>query len=64
MAKKLANKKTKELLSDAEIREKGLSKDDFTSTWNGRLYIIDPAKSEIAKKSSIAKKGEYAIKVR
>ncbi|MBS3157204.1 DNA-directed RNA polymerase subunit E'' [Candidatus Woesearchaeota archaeon] len=64
MAKKLANKKSKELLSDSDIREKGLNKEDFTPTWNGRLYIVDPAKSEIAKKSSITKKGEYAIKVR
>lgn len=64
MAKKLANKKTKELLSDSEIREKGLSKDDFTPTWNGRLYVVDPVKSEIAKKSNIDKRGEYAIKVR
>ncbi len=64
MAKKLADKKTKELLSESEIRERGLSKEDFTSSWNGRLFIIDPAKSEIAKKIGINKKGEYAIKAR
>lgn len=64
MAKKLADKKTKELLSEAEIRERGLSKEDFTPSWNGRLFIIDPAKSEIAKKIGINKKGEYAIKSR
>ena len=64
MAKKLADKKTKELLSEAEIRERGLNKEDFTSSWNGRLFIIDSAKSEIAKKIGINKKGEYAIKAR
>lgn len=64
MAKKLANKKTKELLSELEIRSKGLNKDDFTPGWNGRLYVIDPSKSEISKKIGINKKGEYAIKAR
>lgn len=64
MSRKLANKKTKELLSETEIKEKGLSKENFTSTWNGRLFIMDPDKSEVAKKIEAKKKGEYAIKVR
>ena len=34
------------------------------TSWQGRLYILDPNKSCIAKKISIAVKGEYAIKVR
>ncbi|MFH1181971.1 MAG: transcription elongation factor subunit Spt4 [Candidatus Woesearchaeota archaeon] len=36
----------------------------FTNTWQGRINVIDPSKSEIAKKCAIAAKGDYAIKVR
>ena len=33
-------------------------------TWKGRLIVINPDKSEIAKKIGITVKGEYAIKCR
>jgi len=36
----------------------------MTDNWQGRLYILDADKSEIAKKIDIKQKGEYAIKVR
>ena len=36
---------------------------DFNENWKGRVYIIDAEKSEIAKKTNIKQKGEYAIKV-
>ena len=36
----------------------------FTTSWQGRLHILDTNKSEIAKKIGISVKGEYAIKVR
>ena len=39
-------------------------KKQFTTNWQGRLCILDPKKSEIAKKIGIAVKGEYAIKIR
>ena len=64
MGKKLASKTTKLLLDESDIRKKELNKDDFSPTWQGRIFIIDPAKSEIAKKLDIKQKGEYAIKVR
>lgn len=64
MAKKLASKTTKLLLDESDIRKKELNKDDFSPTWQGRIFIIDPVKSEIAKKLDIKQKGEYAIKVR
>lgn len=35
----------------------------FTESWKGKLAIIDPENSEIAKKLGITVKGEYAIKV-
>jgi len=36
----------------------------FSSNWQGRIYILNPEKSEIGKKIGITVKGEYAIKVR
>jgi RNA polymerase subunit RPABC4/transcription elongation factor Spt4 len=36
----------------------------FTTTWQGRLNVLDGSKSDIAKKCNITTKGEYAIKVR
>ena len=36
----------------------------FSTNWQGRIYIVDPNKSAIAKKIGIKVKGEYAIKVR
>jgi len=64
MAKKLASKTSRLLLDETEIRKKELNKDDFSSTWQGRIFVIDPEKSEIAKKLNIKERGEYAIKVR
>ncbi|RMD57873.1 DNA-directed RNA polymerase subunit E'' [Candidatus Woesearchaeota archaeon] len=31
--------------------------------WKGRIYIVQPENSDIAKQLSITKEGEYAIKV-
>lgn len=36
----------------------------FTESWKGHIYIVDPAKSFIAKKMGITVKGEYALKIR
>lgn len=36
----------------------------FSDNWKGRIFIMDPNKSEIAKKISVTAKGEYAIKVK
>ena len=36
----------------------------FSTSWQGRLNIIDAGKSIIAEKINIKSKGEYAIKVR
>ena len=37
---------------------------DLTTSWNGRIIIINHEKSEIAKKININSDGEYAIKVK
>lgn len=36
----------------------------FSTNWQGRLYVIDANKSVIAEKINIKSKGEYAIKIR
>lgn len=36
----------------------------FSTNWQGRIYVLDSHKSSIAKKININLKGEYAIKVR
>ncbi len=64
MAKKLASKKDRRILSEADIRELNLDKNDFTSSWQGRIYVYDVQQSQVAQKVGITEKGEYAIKVR
>ena len=64
MVRKLASKMNKKLLSEAEIKEQGLDKSDFTTSWQGRIFISDVQRSTIAKNIGITEKGEYAIKVR
>jgi DNA-directed RNA polymerase subunit E" len=36
----------------------------LTENWKGRVIIINPEQSEIARKLQIKKKGTYAIKAR
>jgi len=36
----------------------------FTEAWKGRVIIINPEQSEIARKLQIKQKGAYAIKAR
>lgn len=36
----------------------------FSTNWQGRIFVADAAKSEIAKKIGIEVKGEYALKCR
>ena len=38
--------------------------DQFSTNWQGRIAIIDVAKSKIAAKLGITERGEYAIKVK
>ena len=36
----------------------------FSTSWKGRIIILNPEQSEIAKKLKIQRKGTYAIKTR
>jgi DNA-directed RNA polymerase subunit E" len=38
--------------------------ENLTINWKGKVHIIDPEKSKIAKIMGVQAKGEYAIKVR
>lgn len=40
------------------------SSSNFTTSWQGRVYVVDAARSDIAQKVGITIKGEYAIKIR
>ena len=62
MAKKEACKRCK-LFVDGDVCP-SCNSNSFTSSWQGRLYVIDAAKSMIAEKIGIKMKGEYAIKIR
>jgi RNA polymerase subunit RPABC4/transcription elongation factor Spt4 len=64
MAKELAHKKTKELMTEKEIFEKKLDRTEFTDSWKGRIIVLNPEKSEIAKNIKITKAGEFAVKTR
>ncbi len=39
-------------------------RDSFSTSWQGRLVIIDTNNSHIAKELGVTEAGEYAIKVR
>jgi len=64
MSRLLASKKTKEILSQPEITAQKRPESEFTTSWQGRIAIIDHERSRIAKELEIQKPGEYAIKVR
>ena len=64
MAKQLAHKKTKQLLTASEITEKKLNIGEFSENWQGRIFFINAKKSTIADKMDVDENGEYAIKVR
>lgn len=38
--------------------------DQFITNWQGRINVVDADKSYVAKRTGIAAKGEYAIKVK
>ncbi len=56
-------KKTKKFMDDPNFKDHKADQGTTTS-WQGRVYVLDPEKSEIGSKMSFSEKGEYAIKVR
>jgi DNA-directed RNA polymerase subunit E" len=62
MAKKKACKKCKLFVEGDTCPSCGST--NFTTSWQGRLFIKDVEQSMIAEKVEVKVKGEYAIKVR
>jgi DNA-directed RNA polymerase subunit E" len=62
MSKKKVCKRCKMFVEASECPNCKTSQ--FSNNWQGRMAIIDPVRSNIAKKIGITSKGEYAIKVR
>ena len=60
--KKKVCKKCKMLIDGNECPN--CKSNQFSTNWQGRLYIVDPNKSLVAEKIGLKAKGEYAIKVR
>jgi len=56
-----AVKATKEILDTAEEQNK-YDSDQLTDNFKGRLVVLNPEQSEIAKNLKITKKGNFAIK--
>ncbi|MFH1802011.1 MAG: transcription elongation factor subunit Spt4 [archaeon] len=60
MAKQKACKKCKTIFSGAKCPKCG--SEEFSDAFKGRVFILNPEDSEIAKKLKIKEKGEYAIR--
>ncbi|PIN81424.1 DNA-directed RNA polymerase subunit E'' [Candidatus Woesearchaeota archaeon CG10_big_fil_rev_8_21_14_0_10_32_9] len=56
-------RKTKKFLDDPNFKEHKPAS-GTTTNWQGRIYVVNPEKSAIAKIMGLEEKGEYAIKVR
>jgi len=61
MAKEKACKNCKLIYEGSACPNCG--KSDVTDTFKGKVEIVDPEKSELAKELKVNKKGLYAIKI-
>jgi len=62
MAKKKACKKCKMIVTGEQCPN--CKSDQFSTNFQGRVYIVDPNKSIVGQNMGFEAKGEYAIKVR
>ncbi|MFP4567400.1 MAG: DNA-directed RNA polymerase subunit E'' [Candidatus Woesearchaeota archaeon] len=56
-------RKTKKFLDDPNFKDYK-PPGGTTTNWQGRIYVVNPEKSDIAKIMGLEDAGEYAIKVR
>jgi len=61
MAKQRSCKRCKTIFEGKDICPKCDSK-DFLEGYKGRIVVLDPEKSEIAKELNLKDKGEFAIR--
>jgi DNA-directed RNA polymerase subunit E" len=64
MTKKKVCKKCKIFVEKDQCPVCGAQGSQLSTSWQGRINIIDKDKSQIAQNMEIEKNGEYAIKVR
>lgn len=56
-------KKTKKFMDDPNFKDhKAIS--GTTNNWQGRFFVVDPEKSDLAKIMGFEERGEYAVKIR
>lgn len=56
-------KKTKKFMDDPNFKDhKAIS--GTTNNWQGRIFVVNPDKSDVAKIMGLEERGEYAIKIR
>ncbi len=60
MAKKKACKQCKTIYTGAKCPKCGAN--ETTDSFKGRIFVLNPSESEIAKNINVKDKGEYAIK--
>jgi RNA polymerase subunit RPABC4/transcription elongation factor Spt4 len=56
-----ASKVTKEIVESSKYKD--YPEDELTDNFKGRIVVVNPEQSEIAKNLKINKKGNYAIRV-
>lgn len=56
-------RKSKKFMDDPHFKE-NKAPGGTTTNWQGRIFIVNPDKSDIAKQMGLEEVGEYAIKVR
>ena len=64
MAKEKACKTCRTVYEGSKCTGCGASSSDSTNAFKGKVVVLDPEKSKIAKKLKIEKKGVFAIKLR
>lgn len=52
------------LFVDADDKCPGCQNNKFSTNWQGRISVLDPERSSIAKHMHIERKGEFSIKVK
>jgi len=64
MAKQKACKQCRAVYDGDKCPNCGSPSSEATESWKGKVMILHPEKSEIAKQMKLSKKGTFAIKTR
>ena len=64
MAKEKACKQCRAVYTGTKCTKCGASSSESTDGFKGKVYVLDPEESELAKNLKIDSKGAFAIKLR